>query len=42
MVANAIKFTMEGSINVIANYLESMDQIEIEVIDTGYGIPEEV
>ena len=37
LVANAIKFTKEGSIRVSAK--RSAEMVEVEVVDTGIGIP---
>lgn len=43
MVGNAIKFTEQGGIRVVARYidLEPVAQIQLDVIDTGIGIDEE-
>lgn len=43
LVANAIKFTMQGEILIVAthHHLET-NLIELSVSDTGYGIPEEI
>ncbi|CAD8112699.1 unnamed protein product [Paramecium primaurelia] len=42
LVANAIKFTMQGEILIVATYDLQTDLIELSVSDTGYGIPEEI
>ncbi|CAK84106.1 unnamed protein product (macronuclear) [Paramecium tetraurelia] len=42
LVANAIKFTMQGEIVITANQSNEKDVIEISVSDTGYGIPEDI
>ncbi|CAK84584.1 unnamed protein product (macronuclear) [Paramecium tetraurelia] len=42
LVANAIKFTMQGEIIVTAIQPIEQDVIEISVSDTGYGIPEDI
>ncbi|CAD8120967.1 unnamed protein product [Paramecium sonneborni] len=42
LVANAIKFTMQGEIQIMAIYHPESDLIELSVQDTGYGIPEEI
>lgn len=33
---------MQGSITVTGNYNEILDLIELDVTDTGYGIPFEI
>jgi two-component system sensor histidine kinase/response regulator len=38
LAGNAVKFTEQGSVTVSARCIEG-DQIEIEVVDTGIGIP---
>ncbi|CAD8123350.1 unnamed protein product [Paramecium sonneborni] len=42
LVTNAIKFTMQGEILIIANHIPESDLIELSVSDTGYGIPDEI
>ncbi|CAD8102678.1 unnamed protein product [Paramecium sonneborni] len=42
LVANAIKFTMQGEIVVSASQPIEKDLVEISVSDTGYGIPEDI
>lgn len=41
LITNAIKFTQEGSVKVTAKIksINNKDQIQIQVIDTGIGIP---
>ncbi|MEL7589191.1 MAG: hybrid sensor histidine kinase/response regulator [Prolixibacteraceae bacterium] len=44
LISNAIKFTDEGSVTVRVStekYTSKIDQVSIEVIDTGIGIPRE-
>ncbi|MCA9119223.1 MAG: response regulator [Planctomycetaceae bacterium] len=42
LVGNAIKFTAEGTIRIVAGMIPSTpDQLQIEVSDTGIGIPRE-
>ena len=41
LVSNAIKFTAEGSVKINARWLPSDSVLEIEVSDTGIGIPNE-
>jgi CheY-like chemotaxis protein len=41
LVSNAIKFTAEGSVKINARWLPNDSVLEIEVIDTGIGIPNE-
>jgi two-component system cell cycle sensor histidine kinase PleC len=38
LLTNALKFTPDGSVNVVARYRASSDEISIAVIDTGIGI----
>ena len=35
---NAIKFTHEGAIRLIASYCDESNQLKVHVIDTGIGI----
>ena len=41
LVSNAIKFTVEGSVKIIARVLPNDSAIEVEVTDTGIGISRE-
>ncbi|GAB4274296.1 MAG: hypothetical protein Kow0080_22540 [Candidatus Promineifilaceae bacterium] len=41
LLQNAVKFTEEGSVTVEANYHTESQQLQINVIDTGIGIPPE-
>ena len=41
LVSNAIKFTVEGSVRIVARFLPNDSAIEVEVADTGIGISEE-
>ena len=41
LVSNAIKFTVEGSVRIIARFLPNDSAIEVEVADTGIGISRE-
>jgi signal transduction histidine kinase/DNA-binding NarL/FixJ family response regulator len=44
LISNAIKFTEEGSVNVRVSsvrFSDKSDQVTIEIIDTGIGIPQE-
>jgi signal transduction histidine kinase len=38
LLSNALKFTPEGSVSVVARYRTAPDEISIAVIDTGIGI----
>ena len=38
LLTNALKFTPDGSVNVVARYRAGSDEIAIAVIDTGIGI----
>ena len=38
LLSNALKFTPDGSVSVVARYRSSSDDISIAVIDTGIGI----
>jgi len=42
LIANAIKFTPQGSINVSAGYRAEEKIVEFKVADTGIGIPKEL
>ncbi len=39
LISNALKFTHEGKITVIANLLDDNSQLQITIHDTGIGIP---
>ena len=39
LLANAVKYTYHGSIKIVGRYLE--DMLNIQIIDTGIGIPED-
>ena len=41
LVSNAIKFTTEGSVTIIARFLPNDSVLEVEVVDTGIGISKE-
>ena len=43
LVGNAIKFTQRGSVEIVARIIPSAEQsrFQVDVIDTGIGIPEE-
>ena len=41
LVSNAIKFTAEGSVKIIARFLPNDSALELEVVDTGIGIAKE-
>ncbi len=41
LIGNAIKFTDNGSVVVAANFLAADQAVQIKVVDTGIGIPEE-
>ena len=41
LVSNAIKFTVEGSVRIVARFLPNDSAIEVEVADTGIGISKE-
>jgi two-component system CheB/CheR fusion protein len=41
LVSNAIKFTAEGSVKIIARFLPNDSVLELEVVDTGIGISKE-
>ena len=41
LISNAVKFTEEGSVHIIARFLPSDSALEIEVADTGIGISTE-
>jgi len=41
LCGNAIKFTQEGSISILIQYLADSNQMQITVADTGIGIPEQ-
>lgn len=38
---NALKFTQQGGITIKVGYFEGLNLLEIDVIDTGVGIPQE-
>src|SRR5262245_23504119 len=41
LISNAIKFTTEGKVEIIARFLPHDSVLEIEVVDTGIGISKE-
>ncbi len=41
LVSNAIKFTVEGSVRIIARFLSNDSALEVEVADSGIGISSE-
>ena len=41
LISNAIKFTTEGKVEIIARFLPPDSVLEIEVVDTGIGISKE-
>jgi len=41
VIDNAIKFTEHGTVTISARYLSAKKALELEVADTGMGIPEE-
>jgi PAS domain S-box-containing protein len=41
LVSNAIKFTTEGNVTIIARFLSNDSALELEVVDTGIGISKE-
>jgi CheY-like chemotaxis protein/anti-sigma regulatory factor (Ser/Thr protein kinase) len=41
LLQNAVKFTEEGSVTIEANYLSDSQKLQINVTDTGIGIPPE-
>jgi PAS domain S-box-containing protein len=41
LVSNAVKFTEEGSVQIIARFLPDDSMLEVEVADTGIGISRE-
>lgn len=42
IIGNAIKFTKQGEIRVSCKTLSGPDMLEIKIVDSGVGIPEEV
>ena len=42
LIANAIKFTPQGSVTVSARYFADQKIVELKVADTGIGIPKEL
>jgi signal transduction histidine kinase/CheY-like chemotaxis protein len=39
LVENAIKFTDEGEVRIVTRFLSAQSRIQIDVIDTGIGVP---
>ena len=42
LASNAIKFTEKGSVKIDVRYLPSSQQVEVQVIDTGIGMSQDV
>jgi signal transduction histidine kinase len=42
IIGNAIKFTRKGEVKIQTDYFSDKKQVEISVIDTGPGIPQEI
>jgi signal transduction histidine kinase len=41
LIDNAIKFTERGTIGIVARYMQREKMLEVKVLDTGEGIPQE-
>jgi len=41
LIDNAIKFTERGTIGIVARYMQREKMLQIKVLDTGEGIPQE-
>ena len=41
LIKNALKFTVEGSITIMASYIYSERSLGVHVVDTGVGIAKE-
>jgi two-component system CheB/CheR fusion protein len=41
LVGNAIKFTRQGGVTIRVRYEAALQQLQLDVVDTGIGIPEE-
>ena len=41
LVSNAVKFTEKGNVQIVARFLANDSALEVEVADTGIGIPRE-
>ena len=41
LIDNAIKFTERGTIGIVARYLQREKMLQVKVLDTGEGIPQE-
>jgi PAS domain S-box-containing protein len=39
LVSNAVKFTEKGSVQIVTRFLANDSALEVEVVDTGIGIP---
>src|SRR6185369_10229004 len=42
LVSNAVKFTEQGSVQIVARFIAERSLLEVEVIDTGIGIRSEM
>ncbi len=41
LIDNALKFTERGSVRIIVRYLHGKKMLEVKIVDTGIGIPQE-
>ena len=41
LIDNAIKFTEQGTVGIVARYLHGKQMLQVQVLDTGEGIPQE-